>query len=754
MIITSIKSLLLIGFGLSLLLGLSLSISLEAPGAIVIGFAGLLGCISFLKMKEVRVGSIWLLVVGLVAMVYFVIRSAMSPVQELGHEDLMLILPAGILYLTAGYAVAEESGVRLRQALAWVVVSVLLLHIGSCLCQLNGEEGYSLSFHYTGAKRSGDGRITGMYSYYGSFANFASIGGLLCICMCIWGEYRRSIRIFLGVVGVIALVFCVMSQSRSAAFGLALGSVVIPVCFCSLIRNQSDRSARRKNIVIGVILGSGVLVSAAVAIWVFGERSLGESKGLEVIFDSGVRLQFWAMAVEQWAEFPLFGGGSRSFSYLCFQFWSPNLGTESGNPEFVHNEYLQLLADYGVIGFGLIILLILGHCYVGIRQIKNLSNVVKGNEVLSAKTLAYTIAGLCGIVTMSIHIVFDFRTHLQSNLLLLVVCAVWVLPVGQFQPKEQRAGSRALWYFAALILGCYALSSVWLGGLQWYAGMPLIKARVAKEDGSWSIGERDAASWEHALKQSLKRKPDWRRSQRLGALILYQAMKKEGDERNQALSRAADAYRESIRRHRENPVALVNVASILTQSGRFEAADAAYKEAVQYAEAREHWFRTYVLWGELHRYWARELRAKNKDEEALVHYDRCIELYLKSKDIAKPHDKEWRKSYIAMCIEIIYYLNRLEKFSEAGDMITQCEREGGRGRMLRVRADYELKYGEYHWYNRRPSQAMTLFYQAQNHYALCKKWNKEAVDEDWQKNYSRVKGLLRFLKKAGIKPVK
>ena len=144
-----------------------------------------------------RLGShsyIWLQGLALVAIFYFALRAYLSPVRDLGIEDLMLIIPASSLYLVAGYALTGKDGIKIRQGLAITVILLLALHVLYCLFQFNGVEGYSLARYFEGSTRSSSKQVTGMYGYYGSFANFAVIAGFLCLSLGVWGRLTFAVR--------------------------------------------------------------------------------------------------------------------------------------------------------------------------------------------------------------------------------------------------------------------------------------------------------------------------------------------------------------------------------------------------------------------------------------------------------------------------------------------------------------------------------------------------------------------------------
>ncbi|MFV0511720.1 MAG: hypothetical protein ACK5M8_21095, partial [Shewanella algae] len=188
------KCLIVFGLLLAMLLGVTLSVPLEAPGVILLSLGALMtstfgaGRHDYSSALPKWLG--WFVVAG---MVYFIGRALKSPVIDLGLADLMLILGGGGLYITAGYLSDDVEGRRLHMSAAWVVLLVLLGHVGAAVFQAAGGDGYSLSRYFTSGARASEG-ISGMYGYYGSFANFAVIGGLLALSMGFWGRCRVVVK--------------------------------------------------------------------------------------------------------------------------------------------------------------------------------------------------------------------------------------------------------------------------------------------------------------------------------------------------------------------------------------------------------------------------------------------------------------------------------------------------------------------------------------------------------------------------------
>ena len=782
------------------LIGITLSVPLQAPAVILLGLAAFLAGAQIWKSGSAFVpdgdryisegfqpwGGVgqWLLGLSVVSIGYFVVRACLSPVLDLGVEDLMLILPAGLLYLIAGHGLAGKSGARFRQGLAWIVVILLLMHLGSCLLQLGGGDGYSLASYFTSTSRPSQANIAGMYSYYGSFGNFGVIAGILCLSLGAWGRFGWGIRGIIFLLGLMALSFVVLSQSRSAVVSMVLALAVFGVMTYMSVAKQRDALRTKVRVLVVAIVGLSLLLGLFAGVKVFQNRA-NNASGADVVFDSGVRLAFWPMAVEQWQDNPIVGAGSRSYSYECFRYWSPNLSTAENNPEFVHNEYLQLLADYGLIGLLCILILIVGHLMMGVKRINSLSVRVGENGMRGgSNVMALTIAGVCGMTAMSVHIIFDFRTHLLANLLLLVCCAVWVLPVaksivrksgsledeksgGGFVPEGDRyisegfqawGKSRMGSYVLALVMMVLGFGAIGLGGHQLWGGWPLIENKIAKEDGAWDPSAVDREKWISILKKSVERTPNFRRYLKLGTLYTLEAREKKGEEVGGSLDLAILNFRQAAERHPYDPVSHINIAKIETDRGNYASADVVFKNISPVAVSRERWFRMHSVWAKMHQRWAVDLWNKKDIRGAGNHFLRAKELFITSYDNANFRlNKQWGVEYTMLLITYARFLDGQKKYDEA-ELLFQEGRKQVNWYNWQVDTKLNFYYGKhfyergkYVWYQRKPEQAYQMMKQAKAQLRQHKAMMKSDVEAGYDEQLAKIQKVIDFLEQTGIK---
>ena len=746
------------------LVGISLSVPLQSPTVILLGLSGLFVVIKLIVSKErSKLLNPWLILMSMAATGYFAMRACVSPVWDLGMEDLMLILPSALLYLVAAYGLTGVNGVSVRQGMARVVIALMLLNLGAALMQIGGYEGYSLSRIFAPASVTKESGVTGMYTYYGSFANFAVVAGLLCLSLGTWGRFVLAVRGGFLLLGALSIGLAVWSQSRSSAVSLLMALAVFTALVLMSLSKQREQVKRRARIVIMTCALLGLVAGVAGGVWVFKERANNESVvGVEMMFDSGVRMPFWSMAAEQWADHPIVGAGSRSYSYESFRYWSPNLPTGEANPEFAHNEYLQLLADYGLIGLMLVLTLFAGHFAVGFKRIQTLSvQVGEDGLVTGSNAMALAIAGVCGMVAIAVHIAFDFRTHLLANLLLLVCCAVWILPVAK--STVWKSGSRGVWksrmgsWVLGLIMMVLGLGAIGLGGQQLWGGLPLIENKMAKEDGAWIPQEVNRDVWIPMLEESVSRSPNWRRSQRLGTLYRIEADSLEGNEQEDAMGKAKAAYSASIERHAHNPIPWINLASIYSEKGQYEKADEAYARASEMAKARERWFRMHSYWARMHQDWAVDYWKIEKVEQAEEHFLRAKDLYKLSYDYAYFYqNKQWVVEYTQLLITYAGFLDDLKKYSEAEQLFDESMQQVNwhnwqtDTKLNFYYAKHLYKRGKYIWFQRKPEQAFEMMKRAKAQLLQHKAMMKSDVEAGYDKQFLEIQKVISFLDETGV----
>jgi len=145
-----------------------------------------------------------------------------------------------------------------------------------------------------------------------------------------------------------------------------------------------------------------------------------EDKGALVVVDGSTdsRLMMWGSAVRMWQDHPWFGVGPAHFDYR-FREYRPE--AIQARPDRVHNDYLNLLTDWGVVGGVMVLagmgifIFWLGKTWPHVRREENAFGSGQSNR------FAFFLGGMCGLAALAVHSFMDFNLHIPANALVGVI---------------------------------------------------------------------------------------------------------------------------------------------------------------------------------------------------------------------------------------------------------------------------------------------------------------------------------------------
>jgi O-antigen ligase len=231
-------------------------------------------------------------------------------------------------------------------------------------------------------------------------------------------ERKILVALAAGVMGM-AIIF---TGSRGGMIGYL--SVVGFAAIASLIRRKTAPSEdaepterRTRNLLVVAAAGALVVLVLGSVLFLGGQESLLRGIGLQenqADVTSG-RLHFWAVAWQIFLQNPLIGAGMNSFgvAFTHFDTWNGFYRVEQA-----HNDYLQMLADGGVLGFACVAAFVL-------LLLKKGASSIAGSRDATMRSIA--TGALAGCIGILIHSFFDFPLRTPANaffFLLLVVLAV------------------------------------------------------------------------------------------------------------------------------------------------------------------------------------------------------------------------------------------------------------------------------------------------------------------------------------------
>lgn len=257
------------------------------------------------------------------------------------------------------------------------------------------------------------------------FAAFMEMTGGVTFGFLFAGGSKRENRILLILAAVVMGTAAVMTSSRGGL--LSLGGALLFAVAASNFNKPADASVRssvskrRQTMVTGAVVAAIVLLVLGMVLFLRADSSLIRGVGLGGGEDvSSGRFHFWSVAIRVFADHPILGAGLDAFgaAFTRYDSWNGVFRVEQA-----HNDYLQTLADAGVIGFACIAAFIYFLFRKGIAQATAATDSFQRSAVIGA------LAGCFGIV---IHSFFDFPLRTPSNafffLLLTAVAVVRIAP--------------------------------------------------------------------------------------------------------------------------------------------------------------------------------------------------------------------------------------------------------------------------------------------------------------------------------------
>lgn len=445
------------------------------PGIELIALAAVFSAWPWLKSSK-KAGPICLLSV-LIFIGYVLVRNRLSPIDYIARLQFFIAAGCGLLYLLTA-VIIDHPGDRKRIFYGLIFLAFVQVIVGAVQFK-EGNQWMPIA----GLQRRDDWwRASGLFISPNHFAGFLELTALMAFSFVIWGRVGAVGKILIGYVGLTCVAGVAISGSRGGYLSLATGLVVLLV-LCLLVLG---RVRPEKLLPIGI---SALIVMAAgfaIVVSVMFTSSFVRSR-LENINDrENVRFLLWDSALQQYKLSPVIGTGGFTFLYYGRLYRDPGVQSD---PIHVHNDYLQLLADYGIIGAALFFLVYIIHLVSGLRGLSWLATRTAESGEIQSDELALCVGALCGLAAYTVHSVVDFNMQIPSNALVMAVI-FGILASSVQRTEEVSWFQKATGWLGRIIL---------LGG-----GVALLIYGIPLLPGEWFAERARVALKDYKLQDSLR----------------------------------------------------------------------------------------------------------------------------------------------------------------------------------------------------------------------------------------------------------
>ena len=271
------------------------------------------------------------------------------------------------------------------------------------------------------------------------FAAFMEMTIGLTLALLVGRGTEKDKRLLLIIAVVLMGIAILLTGSRGGV--LSLLGVVGFVLLTNFLRKsgtdeeelpREERRARfKRNLgLIGGGLGLVIVLLSAVLL-LGGDAPLSRGIGLTTQADvSNGRLHFWSVGLQIFLAHPIIGAGLDAFgtAFPLYDTWNGAYRVEQA-----HNDYLQILADAGILGFICVAAFIFLLFKQGLRRIGAEHSHFRRSVAVGA------LAGCFGIL---IHSFFDFPLRTPSNAFFFLLFAVFATASIHFSKRSRTRGKR------------------------------------------------------------------------------------------------------------------------------------------------------------------------------------------------------------------------------------------------------------------------------------------------------------------------
>lgn len=467
----------LLGAGLAvsqLLLGGWYYPALMAPGLALAGLAGVLAAAAFWKTEEAPgawcVGSV-LLLAG-----YLFWRQSQSPDAYVARDDAWLLLGALTVYLTAAW---QLRGSGPRWLVLGVIFALMIAQVMLVVAQFAAEAPFhplaemALRMSLPNGEEGlvNRGWVSGTFATRGTLSAVMQATTFLALGLLVWGPGKAAVKMLLLWVVAAGFAGLVLSLSRAAYLGVAAGAVVFALVSFFIV----NRGVMAHRLWLGAGALGLVALSLALAFSVGAESFLVRLRLGELGGDA-YRQALWFTTVPPMLTLdPWLGAGANMFDQLSFRF---RAGAFDVRPIHAHNDWLQLLIEYGRIGLVLGAVVYVTHFAAGWKNSLRLARESAATGWWpQSMELGLASGALAAWVAQGVHSFFDFRMHLAPVVLLMALSAGWLAGI-RSGPLSRGVSPVPRWLRPLALLP--ALTGVVLVGWLWRDGPAEYRALQAE----------------------------------------------------------------------------------------------------------------------------------------------------------------------------------------------------------------------------------------------------------------------------------
>jgi O-antigen ligase len=444
------------------ILGLVLAILVFAPLAM-----GAVDAWAFLVVQGLAIA----------VMLVWAVRLWLSPKPKLLWPPISWVVLAFAVYAVARYLTADIEYVARLEMIQVVMYALLFFAIVNNLYRQEsvqivsftliflamGISSYAVaqllthSNHVWNMISPYPGRASGTYISPNNLAGFLEMLLPLAVAYLLAGRMSVVLRILLSYAVLIMAAGLAVTLSRGGWVAASAGLLAL------LLILAGHRNHRwRALLLLLVLLGAGTVFVANYLSRTVGYQRRVEHPKTSSNLNLEVRFDIWRAAERMWLDHFWWGVGPAHYDYRFREYRPENVQLR---PDRVHNDYLNLLADWGTAG-GIIVLAGATIFVAGLAKTwRHVRRPERDFGSGQSNRFAFFLGAAAGLLALAVHSVADFNLHIPANALVGVTLLALL-------SSNLRFATERYWFNVRLpvkmvLMAALAGGAVYLTGQEW-----------------------------------------------------------------------------------------------------------------------------------------------------------------------------------------------------------------------------------------------------------------------------------------------
>jgi O-antigen ligase len=421
-------------------------------------------------------------------MLLWALRIWASPKSQLLWPPICWVVLAFALYAVARYLTADIEYVARQELIQVLICAFLFFAIVNNLYRQEAAQIVSFTLIFLGMAISCyaiyqfsthsnrvwnfaaqyPGRGTGTYISPNNLAGFLEMLLPLATAYVLAGRVKPVTRILLGYAALVMAAGLVVTFSRGGWAAAAIGLLAL---LGILLGHRNHRIPAA--VLLVILIGGGACFTK-----MYLAKTLTYMARMEESVNTGqvkldLRRDMWTAAERMWLDHFWWGVGPAHYDYRFREYRSERV---QARPDRAHNDYLNLLADWGATG-GLIVLAGMAAFGAGLartwRHVRRAENDFGSGM---SNRFAFFLGATAGLLALAAHSFVDFNLHIPANAIVGVTLLALLTSNLRFVTERYWLNARLpVKTLATLALAC---GVVYLGLQEWRRGVEC--ARLAR----------------------------------------------------------------------------------------------------------------------------------------------------------------------------------------------------------------------------------------------------------------------------------